>query len=147
MNFLNNCHSGILKGARNSKTNSAYQNPGPINRKKHVFSLNRAESPSFYFTFFTYFSNFQTAITRDSKRSISSYRGGPVHSFSRYRSWAGSRGLKRPFFRKSYFCSEKDTFSQKVAPGDSTGVRSEWVPGFVSEWVPIKNQLIFIKIN
>ena len=65
------------------------------------------------------------AITHDSKRSISSYRGGPVHSFSRYRSVTGSRGLKRPYFQKSYFCSKKDTFSQKVAAGDSTGVRSE----------------------
>ena len=62
-------------------------------------SLNRAESPSFYFSFFATFSNFQTAITHDSKRSISSYRGGPVHSFSRYRSVTGSRGLKRPYFQ------------------------------------------------
>ena len=38
--FLNNCHSGALKGARNSKTKSAYQNPAPIGRKKVTFFNN-----------------------------------------------------------------------------------------------------------
>ena len=111
------------------------------------FSLNRAESPSFYFSFFANFSNFQTAITHDSKRSISSYRGGSRAQF--FALQVGDR-VPRPktsiFSKKLLLLQKRHFFPGGRARRQHRG-SSEWVPGFVSEWVSIKNQLNFMKIN